>query len=120
MGTDTTTNALFAPGLLLILQIVRSNIYLLETEVKVNDTDLFLTGELWVYMQLSPRNEYCSRAQYYRFVLPYVRRIISHFERDESHPFDYWNAGMKKYWRHGMSHNIGIITDYNSSIDNYK
>ena len=41
MGTDTTTNALFAPGLLLILQIVRSNIYLLENEVKVNDTDFF-------------------------------------------------------------------------------
>ena len=73
-----------------------------------------------MYMQLSPNNEYCSIARYYRGVLLYVSRIVSRVERDGSHPCSRCNAGMNNYWRHGMSHKIGLITDYNNSIDNYK
>ena len=71
-----------------------------------------------MYMQLSPNNEYCSIARYYRGVLLYVSRIVSRVERDGSHPCSRCNAGMNNYWRHGMSHKIGLITDYNDSIDN--
>ena len=52
--TDTTTNVSFAPGLILITNIVQANIDLLEKEDKVKDTYVFLPGEQWVYMKLSP------------------------------------------------------------------
>ena len=71
-------------------------------------------------MQFSPNNKYCSIAQYYHGVFPYVRRIISRVERDDSHPYAHWNVDMKNYWRHFMYHKIGLITDYKNSIDNYK
>ena len=66
------------------------------------------------------KNEYCNREQYYRGVLPYLRRIISCIKRDGYHPCDQWSAGMKKYWRHSMSLNIGIIPYYYDPIENGK
>ena len=66
------------------------------------------------------KNEYCNREQYYRGVLPYLRRIISCIKRDGFHPCDQWNAGMNKYWRHSMSLNIGIIPYYYDPIENGK
>ena len=117
VDTDTTTNVLFASGLRSIPQIFQSTIDLLEKEVKVKDTEFFVPGEWWVYMQFSPNIEYCSRAYYCHGVLPYTRRITSHVERDGFYPCANWNTGMKKYWWHSMSHKIVLITDYNDSID---
>ena len=54
--TDTTTNVLFAPGLLSITQIVQATIDLFEREGKLKDTDVFVPGEQWVYMQCLPKN----------------------------------------------------------------
>ena len=118
--TDTTTNVSFAPVLILIPHIFQATIDLIENEVKVKDTSFFVSGEQWVYMKLSPNNKYCSRAQYYRGVLPYVRRITPFIERDYSHPCDHWNSDMKRYWRYGMSHKISLMTDYKNSIENDK
>ena len=120
MGTDTTTNVSFAPGLLSIPQTFQDTIDLFEKEVKVKDTEYFVPGERCFYMQLSSNNKYCSRAHYYRGVLPYVSSIISRVEHDESHPCAHWNAVMNKHWRHSMYHKIGTITDYNYPIDNDK
>ena len=86
VDTETTTNVSFYPALLLIPQIVKSTIDILEKEGKVKDTDFFVPSDQWVYMLFSLNNEYCSRSQYYRGVLPYVRSIISRVERDDSHP----------------------------------
>ena len=63
--TDTTTNVLFAPGLFSIPHIFQATIDILEREGNVKDTDFFVPGEQWVYMQFSPNNEYCRRAKYY-------------------------------------------------------
>ena len=71
MDNGTTTNVSFAPGLLLITKIFLATIDLLEKRGKVKDIDFFVPGERWVYMKLSPKNEYCSRTQYYHGVLPY-------------------------------------------------
>ena len=57
VDTDTTTNVSFYPALLLIPHIVKSTIDILEKEGKVKDTDFFVPGEKWVYMQFSPKNE---------------------------------------------------------------
>ena len=114
---ESTNTVSFAPGIVSIPQLQRATVkFLIEEKGKVKDVDFRVPSLSWIYLQLSPNNEYKKTAERYTGSIPFKLALqCRDFRLD--HPHGHWNARMKKNWREEASRLFSLIASYQSSDD---
>ena len=94
---QTTIDVQYAPGILSIPQLVRETQKYLTDEKKLTEgVDFKVPSLSWVYLQLSPNNEFRHTAARYTGKIPFKLMLQTRDARDFSHVCAHWVSGMKK------------------------
>ena len=113
---QTTIDVQYAPGILSIPQLVReTEKYLTDEKKLVQGVDFYVPCLSWVYLQLSPNNEFKRTASRYTSKIPFKLMLQTRDARDFSHVCAHWVSGMKKMWRHEISLKYNLILKYMNS-----
>ena len=114
----TTIDVQYAPGILSVPQLVQdTRKYLVDDKKLVEGVDFHVPCLSWVYLQLSPNNEFKRTASRYTGKIPFKLMLQTRDARDYSHICAHWVSGMKKMWRHEMSDKFRLIQEYINSVE---
>ena len=111
---EATTNISYAPGILSFRQLICETVKALEKNGKVRGEDFEVPSERWVSLQLSPNNQFSSKAEKYTGRFKFIRKMLSRTARDSTHPAAHWVAMLRKLWRSHTSMLHGLFKEYSN------